>query len=329
MKVLLIMPLSYGYCDAIISVLKERGDSVFFIPDFDESLIKRLLRKFVSIGFIQNYYIRRKINKIKDDNFDAVLLVRGYCYSFSTINWIKESFIKSKFVLYQWDPISISKFDESAFSLFDRIFSFDKSDCNKYGMNYLPLFFKDSLNKKSIYLEESKTKIREFQSFDFSFVGSGHSQRLFVLGKLIDILRKRHYSYYIRVYINRFEFYRGLFFNRLGYRKFPREYLTFKPVSKKVADDIMMQTRVVIDIHHPQQTGLSIRIMEVLGAGKSIITTNKSILDEPFFDPNIIGFIENCQLPSNIDSLIVNNKEADVRKYEIHNWVNILLSPLG
>ena len=70
MKVLLIMPLSYGYYNSIIDVLLKRGDQVCFIPDFDENIIKRFIRKFFSISSLQNYYIRRKIGKLKDD-FDV------------------------------------------------------------------------------------------------------------------------------------------------------------------------------------------------------------------------------------------------------------------
>lgn len=323
MKVLLIMPLSYGYYNSIIDVLLKRGDQVCFIPDFDENIIKRFIRKFFSISSLQNYYIRRKIGKLKDD-FDVIVLIRGYCFSLATILWLNNKFKNSKFVLYQWDPLSVSLFDAKSLKFFDKLFSFDKSDCMKFGMNYLPLFYKSLPDIYCKNIHERDERVDE-KFFDFSFVGSGHSQRLFVLGKLIILLKTQGYNYFIRVYINRFIFYLGCVFNRLGYRAFPRECLSFKPVPKCVSDDIMMRSRVIIDVHHPLQTGLSIRVMEVLGAGKSVVTTNKSILDEPFFDSDIIGIIEENKIPSNIHILLENKKAADVSLYEINNWINILL----
>lgn len=141
MKILLIMPLSYGYYKAIKDVLVARGDEVSFIPDFDESYFKRLLRKFKSIKDVQNKYIQSEINKLADATYDVVLLIRGYCYNYSTVEWIKAKYNRARFVLYQWDPLSISKFDVKALPMFDKLFSFDKSDSIKYSMTYMPLFF--------------------------------------------------------------------------------------------------------------------------------------------------------------------------------------------
>lgn len=318
MNVLLIMPLSYGYNKVIINTLVNRGDSVQFIPDFDESFAKRAIRKFTSIDAIQNHYIRRKITSLKIASFDVILLIRGYCYNFSTIKWMKNRLKGAMLVMYQWDPLSVSRFDKKALGLCDKLFSFDKADSKKYGMTYMPLFFTQIPFNQCA--DDKKN-----EKYDFSFVGSGHSQRLFVLGKLINIFKEKGYKYYVRVYINKLEYYRGVIFNRLGFRDFPKEYLSFKPVPKDMANEIVLCSKVVVDVHHPQQTGLSIRVMEVLGAGKNIITTNKTILDEPFYDKDAIGTIEDCQLPSNIEQLLTNKKTIDVTPYEIHNWVNTLV----
>ena len=318
MKILLIMPLSYGYYKEIMNIFVNRGDDVSFIPDFDESYFKRIIRKIKSIDFLQNKYIQNAINKLANADFDVILLIRGYFYSASTIKWIKEKYHNSKFVMYQWDPLSVSKFDLNALGLCDSLFSFDRNDCIKFGMIYLPLFF-------SKLPPSYGNRDNSNNTYDFSFIGSGHSQRLFVIGNLIKELREKGYTYYIRIYINRFEYLKGLILNLPGFRSFPKECLSFKPIPKSIANDIVQQSKVVIDVHHPKQTGLSIRVMEVLGAGINIITTNKSILDEPFYTPDSIGIIEKCRLPSNINRLLSNREAIDVSSYEIGNWINILV----
>ena len=90
MKILLIMPLSYGYYKEIMNIFVNRGDDVSFIPDFDESYFKKIIRKIKSIDFLQNKYIQNAINKLANADFDVILLIRGYFYSASTIKWIKE-----------------------------------------------------------------------------------------------------------------------------------------------------------------------------------------------------------------------------------------------
>lgn len=311
MNILLVMPLSYGYHKTIVETLTAKGDTVRFIPDFDESTAKRVYRKFFSINGWQNKYIREQLRKIDGQKFDLIVVVRGYGYDYDTILMMKNSNPQARMVLYQWDPLSVSRFDERALKLFDRLFSFDKKDCGIYGMEYFPLFF-----KKQDFGGDVDVK------YDFSFVGAGHTQRLYVLGKLISILKQNGYSYFIKVYINKWAYYSGVLKNLPGYRDFPKENLSFKPVPKEQANLVVGQSKVVIDVHHPKQTGLSIRVMEVLGASKKVITTNQTILSEPFYSPKVIGIIENCQLPPNIGELLDGDNTVDVGKFEVKNWVD-------
>ena len=311
MNILLVMPLSYGYYKTIAETIKSKGDTVCFIPDFDESTSKRVYRKFFSINAWQNKYFRKQWERIGNQRFDLVVVVRGYGYDYDTILMLKNSNPEAEFVMYQWDPLSVSRFDERALKLFDWVFSFDKKDCGIYGMEYFPLFFKKQDFGGDVDVQ-----------YDFSFVGSGHTQRLYVLGKLISILQQKGYSYFIKVYINKWAYYLGVLKNLPGYREFPKENLSFKPVPKELANLVVGQSKVVIDVHHPKQTGLSIRVMEVLGASKKVITTNKTILSDPFYSPKVIGIIENCTLPSNIGDLLDSDDTVDVRKYEVQNWVD-------
>ena len=48
----------------------------------------------------------------------------------------------------------------------------------------------------------------------------------------------------------------------------------------------LKQSKVVVDIQHPKQTGLTMRTIEMLGANKKIITTNIDIQHYDFYHPN-------------------------------------------
>jgi DNA-directed RNA polymerase beta' subunit len=94
-KILLIMPLSYQYYIDIINSLNVKGYDVDYIPDFDESFLKRSIRYINKscIDIIQNKYIRRKIAHYSDI-YDYVFIFRGYSFSFDSISYMKDKFKK-------------------------------------------------------------------------------------------------------------------------------------------------------------------------------------------------------------------------------------------
>ena len=54
----------------------------------------------------------------------------------------------------------------------------------------------------------------------------------------------------------------------------------------------LKQSKAVVDIQHPKQTGLTMRTIEMLGANKKIITTNSDIKHYDFYHPNNICIVK-------------------------------------
>ena len=48
----------------------------------------------------------------------------------------------------------------------------------------------------------------------------------------------------------------------------------------------------MLDIQHPNQTGLTMRTIEMIGLNKKIITTNSSITEYDFYSPNNVLVID-------------------------------------
>ena len=48
--------------------------------------------------------------------------------------------------------------------------------------------------------------------------------------------------------------------------------------------DCLSKCDIVVDINHSTQTGLSMRVTETYGAGKKLLTTNKSIQKDPLYN---------------------------------------------
>ena len=79
-----------------------------------------------------------------------------------------------------------------------------------------------------------------------------------------------------------------------------------------------------MDFSHATQTGLSMKVIEAFGAGKKILTTNNSILDNPIYHPDWVQLVD----PSHIETPRFTKKEetkADENLY-IDNWINELFN---
>ncbi len=98
-------------------------------------------------------------------------------------------------------------------------------------------------------------------------------------------------------------------------------------MSKKQTVELVSKSKVIIDIEHLKQKGLTMRTLEMLGSNKKIITTNKEVLNYDFFDENNICVIDR-------NNPIINKSffESDFRiideeiynKYSINKWVETI-----
>ncbi|TAM33422.1 MAG: hypothetical protein EPN68_01485 [Rhodanobacter sp.] len=67
---------------------------------------------------------------------------------------------------------------------------------------------------------------------------------------------------------------------------------SFGKLPQEEVRGIIAQSDVVLDIQHPAQYGLTIRTLEVLGAGKKLVTTNAEIKNYDFYNENNIVIID-------------------------------------
>ena len=91
--------------------------------------------------------------------------------------------------------------------------------------------------------------------------------------------------------------------------------------------DIYESSRCVLDSAQSGQLGLTIRVLEALGANKKLITTNSDIVNYDFYRPeNIYVYKGNIDL----DNVFFKEgyKEVDkeiYEKYSLRNWLKEIL----
>jgi hypothetical protein len=98
----------------------------------------------------------------------------------------------------------------------------------------------------------------------------------------------------------------------------------YRPLAYSEVIKIFYASQAILDIEHPRQRGLTMRTLEVVGAGKKLITTNKHIKDYPFYDPSRIALIDRDN-PEVASSFFQDdpgsNAPSHIANYEIREWI--------
>ncbi len=311
-KILFIGPVTYNYHIEIYNALIKIGAKVDFFGENTLSLVYRILRKTNTSFF--SYYInlfRHKIErKVENTHYDYIFVIRGDFLSLNFLKKIKRKQSAAKFFMYQWD--SIKNFNYlHLIDAFDKVFSFDSEDCKQYGFEYLPLFYdSDYKNLK---------KLKGDSIIDLLFIGSLHSDRLEILEKL-DIQAK-HYNLKTKffLYMPFFTFLKNILFNKKF--KYKKDYMIFKPLQKQIVLDLFLKSNIIIDINNIDQSGLTIRTIETLGAEKKLMTTNKSILKDSFYNPNNINILDRKNPKINLNFLNQSYFHIDNTQLSIDSFV--------
>ena len=235
--------------------------------------LTRILKPLVEMKLINKRYpiIAPKVFVIKSSAIPIsyLLLLKERCYS-------------AEFILYLWDDLSIDSGEKERLRFFNKIYSFSKFDCEKYGFNFRPMFYNDSLVPTIIN-----------KSIDLFYVASYKESRFRFIKKLYsnNNLTSIHKKIILRCSI-------FLFLKKIEHLKYIRCF-RMTPIKYDKMVDYLSRSRCSLEIQHPGQTGLTTRPIEALLTKTKIITTNKSIVDYSIYCPENIKIIE--ELSPHID----------------------------
>ena len=93
--------------------------------------------------------------------------------------------------------------------------------------------------------------------------------------------------------------------------------------------NIVDNTKIVLDIQHPKQTGLTMRTIEMIGMNKKLITTNESIKKYDFYNPGNVMVIDRDKvvIPYDfLDSAYIPLPKDIYEKYSLKSWILEVLS---
>lgn len=322
MKLLLIMPRFFDYPELITEELRNMGYEVDFFDDrpSTNAWVKAAIR--INKNLISSYikqYFNEVMDTVRNKEYDVVFVISGQSLSFSEsmINEIKECQKKAKFVLYQWDSQKNFPYIKRVQKYFDKCYSFDIRDVEKtQSLKFLPLFY----SRK--YEKIGKRDNKNFK-YDFCFVGTAHPKKYKFIKMMSEQLKLAYPSQFIYFFFPSpiVYFYRKITNKELRGAKYNEFH--YEPLKGQEMNDVYEASRCVLDSAQEGQVGLTIRVLEALGAKKKLITTNKDVIHYDFFQPeNIYVYdgtidLENVFFKKEYKQI----NEEIYKKYSLRSWL--------
>lgn len=326
-RILLISPHYFQYPEAIMKEIALAGGKVEYIDErpgndfFSKGLIR--LNADILRQRILKYY-QKELDIYKNNKYDYILVISPEALDLEIIRLVKRQFPSAKYILYMWDSISNKTGAHNAELLpfFDKALSFDMQDCKKYDrLRFRPLFYLD--NSSLAGLSECNLK------YDLTFIGSIHSDRYKICKELQKQCCAEGLSSYFYLYLSDKKLY---WYNRItnnSLRGSKVSDFSYVPLDSKEVKETIMLSKVILDIQHPMQTGLTMRTLEVLGAKKKLITTNYGIKEYDFYHEANVYCLNRKQPTLPLDWMAkpyVELSNGIYEKYSISHW---LLDVLG
>lgn len=330
-RVLFIAPKFFGYEREIKLELERVGCQVEWRNERPASspLIKALIRfRPELVAMISDAYFDRIIQEAVERQFDTVFVIKGEALSLERLRRLRRCLPEARFLYYSWDSLKNFKNSGKKLSCFDKVYSFDRFDCiNDQGIKHLPLFY---VNAYEALAASSAADATE-QDIDLLFLGSIHSDRYQVVQRIFkaaDIAAPNVKLYAHFFYQSRWVFVVRKLLDRY-FRLIPWRDVQWQSLSLQEVLALVSRSRILVDIHHPGQTGLTMRTIESIGAGKKIITTNQDIVNSDFYcSDNILVIDRSSPVISKSFIEIPYRPLPDkiYRRYSLRSWLDEIFS---
>ncbi|MCY0978741.1 hypothetical protein PGH12_10360 [Chryseobacterium wangxinyae] len=310
--VLLITYDNWGFNQYIADALEKKNYKVKHInfhsfrykyPSFYHKALNFFTKNFGIANLKHTHYNQIILDQIKDlKSIDTSIFIKADFLSKKTIRAVNEKSRQS--VLIISDSINRYPKTKNVLSLFDKVFSFEKKDCEKFGLRFKTNFIYKTIDEIPA---KFKFKVFNISSFDNRFP---------VIKKIAKALYEMKVYSKIMIFTSKE--------NNEPYLEFSK-----KPISIDENNQLLIESEIMLDVSRNGQEGLSFRVFESLGLKKKLITTNKDIINYDFYNPEnifVIADLDNIMIPQSFfENAYVPVSEQILNKYLIENWVDELV----
>jgi hypothetical protein len=322
-NILFISVKTFDYEKFIVNKLIELGSNVTYFDERPSNsiLIKGLIRinKNLIYSKITSYY-NKILRNIENKKFDFLFVIKGESTPQFFLAEFKRLNPSCVMIYYTWDSFINNPNALKNLDFFDRKITFDYSDSLKYNIKFRPLFFLDEYSK----LRKSIPKNQKLL-----FIGTAHSDRYIISQNISKWCNSKEIA------VTNFYFIPSIFVFLFKYlfdktfSNFNVKSLSFKPLNLEQVLNKYIESTIILDINHPNQTGLTMRTFEALGSGRKLITTNKNIKNYPFYNSNNILLIDRDQFNFTEEFFELNYLNYDEKFYDemsIKGWLEFIFN---
>ncbi len=310
----------FGYDQVLAQSLRDRGATVDVLPDrpFDSALLHALAKiGRRSVLHHATAIYREKLKEFGRSHYDHVLVINGQTMSDGFLRELRQTYPTAKFTFYIWDSFKNKPYALADLKNYDAAFSFDRQATQQYDIAFRPLFFSPEFDLPP----------NHDASFALNFIGTAHSDRPAIIhhvdAKLPANVARYWFLYLKAPWVLRYQ--------RLvnpHFRGVPSSMFSYAPLSRKDVKKIFEQSRGFLDVEHDQQTGLTIRTFEALGARKKLVTTNADIVHYDFYNDSNILVIDrkNPEIDLDFINSPVEELHSTLRhRYSVNGWIDEVL----
>lgn len=307
----------YEYPEKIKEKLEEKGAKVTYynaVPT--ESHLK--MKLMTKLNFLRTKYEDKIIEEEKGKRYDYILVINPALFELSFLEKIISVTECEHKIAYLWDSISTFPEVKSTFKLFDRIYSFDKQDCNENKkLSFLPLFYIEENNKERLQ-----------PNYTFCFVGFAHTQRYQFIKKIQKYAEENGYTYCFKLYLpSKLHYLYGKYVKKY-YPEGKLDDFIFKSLKQSEIHTIMENSKIVIDMELKNQNGLTMRTIESLGMRRKLITTNPHVQEYDFYNSGNILVVDRDRPELNTRFICSEYQKFDddvYARYSLTKWIEFLL----
>jgi hypothetical protein len=311
-KLLFIAPDYYGFNEVVLQGLRQYSDCEV------KNLVSNFKYKYKNpteraYNFLLKTFLGRNLKREKREayikellgkrEYDILLINAPYLL---TDEQIEAALKRTKFsIAIFWDSIEKIPMQKKYLDKFDVIYSFEPDDCKKHHLKQITNFYFAENNIPTELL------------YDVCYLAT-YDDRIKAAESIFKYFEQHNITAKGRMYLD-------------THQPLPKNIEAIKkiiPFSKSY--QFYLDSKIILDIAHPHQKGLSFRPYEAIGLRKKLITTNKDIANYDFYNPNNICIIEdvnNISIPTDFFKTDYQEIEVALReKYYIKNWINIIIN---
>lgn len=313
-KFYFISPASYTSEQMLRDLEKLNKENFVFIKEpinIKNKIIRKLFTAYFNLNAKVNlpfkciwhkFYSLSKIDFDGDDNY--IILGNGVFnyYDYKWLNKLKEKY-NLRFIVYYIDPLSglMSTYMKENIEKLDKeqVYTFDYNDSKTMNCIHSMNFY----SKKEI-------SVNSQEQYDVYFVGMNKKNRVEQIHKIWDKLQDKNIScdFNIVGVDDQIQTRHGINYNK------PKVY-------DEVLEDIQ-NSKCILEVLQPGQTGVTLRYYEAIAYNKKLITNNALIKELPFYDEKYMQVFDNIE---NIDvDWINNNIEVDYKYNNEFSPINFL-----